>query len=466
MPQEPSLLTLWSDSRPLSALIWAFLAIALLFLARRPVHDLIDVGGQALQRALKAAALQLGHYAERVAARNREVLLAVAEDHAERDIEREFRRLDEVIQRDLSGYPALHRQLSEQITRIDEDYRQSAEVPPMPPVWLDAVRAVAAIEAKGDPAVAKILEDIHATLQSASHNALLEYRASTRRRHLGLKRMLPYWRRLSATLGRVDKTMETVEERRQAIDARMSQYEALRGRDERMIDTLQASAVVRFLTAAFALAVAAGGAWLNYQLIAAPLNALVGTAGGTELLAATLVLLQVGAGLLLCELLGLTRMFITLSAVDDGQRRWFLRGALVALFGLALAQASLAFIGAGPAADPAAGGGWVPQLSHALLALVLPLTLSMVAVPLEACLQFGRISAGRAVTAGLRGSAALLRLLGVGIRGLGPILTRVYDLLVFLPLLLEEAHARRRGATAKAREAGGGERHAATTPTE
>ena len=71
--------------------------------------------------------------------RNREVLLAAGREAAERMIEREFDRVEATVQKDLAGYPALQRKLSEEITRIDEDYERSAEVPPEPPGWTKAV---------------------------------------------------------------------------------------------------------------------------------------------------------------------------------------------------------------------------------------------------------------------------------------------------------------------------------------
>ena len=53
----------------------------------------------------------------------------------EKEIEREFHRVDAVVKRDLQSYPAFHRCMSDLITRIDEDYTRSTEVPPSPPAW-------------------------------------------------------------------------------------------------------------------------------------------------------------------------------------------------------------------------------------------------------------------------------------------------------------------------------------------
>ncbi|HAG50845.1 MAG TPA: hypothetical protein DCL42_05855, partial [Deltaproteobacteria bacterium] len=60
--------------------------------------------------------------------------------------------------------PTLQHKLKDHITRIDEDYTESTEVPPSPPAWLPAIEAVAKIPPTGDTMVAKILEQINKSL--------------------------------------------------------------------------------------------------------------------------------------------------------------------------------------------------------------------------------------------------------------------------------------------------------------
>ncbi len=182
---------------PYSAAAAIAASIMLLFLVRQQAQRFIFALSRVLHRLLRLAARAAANAEQRVTERNRLVLLAVAEDMRQRAIEREAQRVNQAVLRDLSAYPALHRELKDQIGRVDEDYRRSAEVPPMPPAWLDAIAAVAQIPANNDPAIARILEDMHGTLESAGNLALTEYRAGNRRRHRSLRRMLPYWRRLS-----------------------------------------------------------------------------------------------------------------------------------------------------------------------------------------------------------------------------------------------------------------------------
>ena len=82
---------------------------------------------------------------QRLRHRNREVLLAAGMVEVEKEIEREFLRVEAVVKQDLQTYPAFHRSMSDLLVKIDEDYSQSTEVPPSPPTWIAAVDAVAQI---------------------------------------------------------------------------------------------------------------------------------------------------------------------------------------------------------------------------------------------------------------------------------------------------------------------------------
>jgi len=136
------------------------------------------------------------HAERKLGERNREVLLSAGRDAAERIIEREIERMDATVRRDLAEYPSLHRKISEALAKIDEDYKESTEVPPTPPAWVKAVEAVAKIPTgKGDPMVGNVLDDIHQSLIKANTKATEEYRKSSHERHELLKNMMPRWRK-------------------------------------------------------------------------------------------------------------------------------------------------------------------------------------------------------------------------------------------------------------------------------
>lgn len=451
--QSSSIFLIWDGSPLLSGLVWLVLAVLVLYLARTPAHGFLQLLGQRLHQVFRLAARSVSLLERRLAHRNHETLLAWAEDEQERTIEREFRRVHATIHRDLSAYPALHRTLSDQVTRIDEEYRQSTEVPPSPPAWLDAIAAVAQLEVKGDPAVAKILEDMHGTLETACHNALLEYRATSRRRHMGLKRLLPYWRRLSATMEDIRGTLARLEERSRVIDSRMDHYEAIRTRQERAERMLKRSALVRFTAAGVMLALAGLGAVVDFHLLTTPLARVLGASGpigpwyASDAAAAFLIFWHGLIGLTVAELLGLTHLFGVSAYLDDPLRRRLLGGSIVLLVTLAVLEGGLAYLGARPTGAGLAGsdplGAWLTTGAQVLLALLLPFALALAAVPLATFAHTGRRVAGGATTVLLRALAALLRLSGQLARTLSALLIRAYDVVICVPLWIEE---RLRGA--------------------
>ena len=208
-------------------------AIAVLYLARGPAHAAIRTLSALFSDGLRglATALMGGH--ERLTARNREILLAQGLEATERNIEREFQRVSTVVEGDLSGYPDLHRKLSDQIARIDDDYRESTDAPPSPPEWIRAVETIASIPTQGDPFVGRVLGDIHKTLQEGHKGAMRDYREASKERHHLLKKMLPFWRSLDRTLTRVDGTIRGLHDRSIALDRQNGNLRANPGKDRR-----------------------------------------------------------------------------------------------------------------------------------------------------------------------------------------------------------------------------------------
>ena len=260
----------------LSVLIWFVVAIVMLYLARYPAHRTIESLSRVIHNGMRLAARSVLLAEERLVRRNKEVLLAAGRESVERLIEREFQRVDAVVKRDLSGYPALQHKLAEQITRIDEDYGESAELPPPPPTWVNAVKAFAKIPFNADPTVANIFKEIHKTIVKQYKNTIDEYRKSTGARHALLKNMMPYWRKLSQTLDQVGKKITGLQERATVIDHRMEDYEDIRAKTDKAERMLASSSMTKFFISALVLLIAFGGAVINFNLIAFPMSEMVG----------------------------------------------------------------------------------------------------------------------------------------------------------------------------------------------
>jgi len=127
---------IWPGNAVLSALILFAIAMPFLYAARKLVHDLIRATVNTVSGPLRLGARWLFAAARDMKERNKAVLLAHGREEVGQLIEREFERVGVLVTRDLEGYPALQRKLLDEITRVEEDYKKSGEVPPPPPEWV------------------------------------------------------------------------------------------------------------------------------------------------------------------------------------------------------------------------------------------------------------------------------------------------------------------------------------------
>jgi hypothetical protein len=81
---------------------------------------------------------------------------------------------------------------------------------------------------------------------------------------------------------------------------------------------------------------------------------------------------------------------------------------------------------------------WIPSVGQMVMGFILPFALTFVAIPLESFVHSGRMVVGQ-VTAGLlRVVAFSVYLLGTSIEHFGKAAKDVYDVIIFLPLKVEE----------------------------
>jgi hypothetical protein len=480
-----SVLFIFPGHPAISVLAWIIIVAVALYLARSPAHRAIMSASEVLHYAMRIAAQSTHLAEEKLVQRNREVLLAAGREASERIIEREFDRIDATLRRDLSEYPALHRQLTEQIVSIDEDYKQSTEVPPALPGWVHAVETVAKIPSAGDPMVANILGDIHRSLVKAHDSALDQYRKSSRERHLLLKAMMPHWRKLLQVLGRVDKSVNSLIDRSRVIDRHMDEYEQITQRTDRAVRMLSSSSITQFFTAAFVLAIAIGGALINFHLIARPMSEMVG--GTSEIMgfktaniaALVIILVEIAMGLFLMESLRITRLFPVIGALDDKIRIRMVYITFGMLFSLASIEAGLAYMReilsqsdaalvaylmeSNQANAAASKSRWITTAAQMGMGFILPFALTFVAIALESFIHSLRTVLGITGVGLLRAVEFTLRLLGNISHYAGVMFVHVYDLLIFAPLWIERQIKSRTETPRREQpqEDGGGIGHAA-----
>lgn len=443
----------------LSGLIWFFILSAVLYFARLPAKKYILAFSEVLHNALRLAANSVNSADLRLQARNREVLLEAGREASERMIEREFERVEDSVTNDLAQYPALQRKLSERITSIDEDYKQSTEVPPDPPQWCKVVESVAKIDSNGDAMVSQILKDIHKSMVKAQDKAIKEHRRACMQRHSVLKRMMPHWRSVKHVLGEVDKNIASILERASKIGRYMHDYEEIIKGSDRALRVLSSSSISQFFISAFVLSIAIGGGVVNFTLIARPMAEMVGGSnfiGGfkvSEISAIVIILVEVSMGLFLMESLRITRLFPVIGALNDKLRVrmiWITFGFLLVL---ASVEAGLAFMreilmedelatsamlrGGGEGVVAAADFAWITTAAQMGMGFILPFALVFVAIPLETFVSSSRTVVGILTSALLRAIAFVLRLAGNIARYTGRTAANLYDLIIFGPLWLE-----------------------------
>ena len=443
-----------------ATLTWILLIAGLsvvLYFAREPAHRAILTFTRLLYRGLRLGAAALTHAEQGLRARNREVLLAAGREAAERMVEREFQRIDGAVRRDLGTTPGLHRKMNDTFNDIVEDYSKSADVPPAPPGWVEAVEAVARIPSNGDPVVTAILQGVHDTLEDQRDKAIKAYREASQERHKRLQTLVPGLRNLTQMLTTLNRNIDGLLHRTEIVDRQIEEYESILNETDTAARRLSSSSLIQFFVSAFVLAIAVGGAAINFHLIARPMGEMVG--GGSmiggfrtaDVAALVIILVEISMGLFLMESLRITRLFPVIGALPDLMRRRMIWVTFGILFMLASVEAGLSYMREVLLQDELATTAllrgetaaafdsefvWLTTAAQMGMGFVLPFALVFVAIPLETFIQSLRTVIGLLAIGTLQALAAVLRLIGGSVRN-GAMMIELYDLLIFAALWLE-----------------------------
>lgn len=429
--------------------------IVVLYLARTGAHGVLKSFFGLLSSSLRLGARSLSLAERKLNERNREVLIAMGKEQAERELDREFFRINKFVERDLGGYPQLQRKIEEQVTKIDEDYKECGEVPPDPPEWLKAVEAVAKMKlTEGNGSLTKqILTDISEAAEEQHRERLQEYRQAVAHRHAILKKIAPYWRKLSNSVDHVGTHLQELINRSKSIDQKMERFEEICANSDKAERMLKASQVTQFVIAIVILAIACAGAFVNFQLIEYPMREMVDASNRilgvrvSEVAAFVLILLEITLGIFLMEALHITKLFPLVGSMDDRMRVrgiWVV-GTILIIF--AMMEASLAFLrdylqadNYALRADLTGTSGdvtWITLAVNMGMGFFIPLILAIVAIPLEYLFHTGRTVIGMIVELLLRLVALAMRILSNAFRHLGKLTVNAYDIVIMLPLWLE-----------------------------
>jgi hypothetical protein len=279
---------------------------------------------------------------------------------------------------------------------------------------------------------------------------------------------MPFWRSLDKTFGQVDKKLTGLQDTSAKIDAQMEKYEQINKRTDKAEHALTVSAFTQFAIATIVLLVAAGGALINFKLIALPMSEMV-AAGEylteslrtSEVAALVIIFVEATMGLFLMESLRITHLFPRIANMSEHMRRRMLWISLTLLVILAGIEAALALMrdmivaermanlqqlrGAQQAVPTDTLLARIPTAGQMVLGFILPFALAFVAIPLESFVYSARTVGGVAFVGLVRLAAFVLRILGNFVRNLCKVLVTLYDVTIVIPLLIERMVKTMRG---------------------
>jgi len=269
--------------------------------------------------------------------------------------------------------------------------------------------------------------------------------------------MLPSWRGLSQTVSSMSTAVTDLSERTVSIDKQMEKYERMRRKDDQVARVLTSSSLTQFFVAGLVLVIALFGGVINYQLIALPMSEMVGGVseiGGwrtADIAAMVIIMVEVAMGLFLLEALRITHLFPIISSMDDKMRKRMVVITLTILTILASVEASLAYmrdllaLDREALAQSLAGVAatnvefrWIPSIGQMVMGFILPFALAFVAIPLESFIYASRTVIGLATASGVRLLAYVAKMTGQMMYQAGRIVIHVYDMVIFLPLSIEQ----------------------------
>src|SRR3954464_8538791 len=310
-----------------------------------------------------------------------------------------------------------------------------------------------------DGTVKRVLEEIQKSAAAGEKKALNEFRETTAKRHRILSSMAPAWKEMQKVATEVARAVSGALEATKRIDGFMTSYEQVRAAESKAVRALGWNATQLFVVSLLVMAVAMGGAFVNFNLIALPMSELVPSGNRiagmpvSTVAALVVVLMEIAAGVFAMEMLGITSFFPKLELLPKSRRRIILVVAVGGLLMLACIEASLAILREQIVESSTALKAWlagvkdhavaqtatsrIPVMGQAVLGFILPWILAMVAVPLETMISTGGHIVLSAVTGLMHAGNMICRLGGHGMRYLCEGARHLYDIYIVIPLQIE-----------------------------
>jgi hypothetical protein len=462
------------DMPGVSIAVWVAASMVFLFLAKEPVHKMIQACSDATAGGLRKLSEWMKKTVAAMREKDRKVLLESGVAKIQGEILQEFAKIDMANTKALNGYPKLQLRLDDSISQIERDYEDCGQVTPQAPGWSEVIESIGRAQgANNDRIIEKMLSEIHKSAVEGEKKALSEFRDATSKRHKILSSMSPVWKRVEKVCkeisGKVDKVMENSKN----IEKYMSRYEKISAAEPESIDMLSSKVTKLFIISAIVIFVGLVGAFINFNLIALPMSELV-PAGErvagmpvSEVSALVIVALELVLGIFMFEAIGVTHTFPQISNMTSGKRKIILFGCLLGLLFLSSVEASLAILReslaeAKTALDISLAGELaatvqnansnITVIGQAVLGFVLPWILAVIAIPLEMFIEASQHAFARFYTILITLLCYLTTALAYLIEGLFKIVMHLFDIYIIVPvqianLFTGKAGGKRVGAT-------------------
>ena len=461
------------DMPGVSIAVWVIASMVFLFLAREPVHKMIEACSEATAGGLRTLSEWMKKTAEAMREKDRKVLLESGVAKIQGEILQEFSKIDMANTKALSGYPKLQLRLDDSISQIERDYEECGQVTPQAPGWSEVIESISRAQgSNNDRIIEKMLSEIHKSAVDGEKKALAEFRDATSKRHKILSSMSSVWKRIEKLgkeiNGKVDKVMENSKN----IENYMTRYEKISAAEPESVDMLSAKVTKLFIISAIVIFVGLVGAFINFNLIALPMSELVPAgvrvAGMqvSEVSALVIVALELVLGIFMFEAIGVTHTFPQIANMTRGKRKIILFGCLLGLLFLSSVEASLAILReslaeAKTALDISLAGELaatvqnvnsnITVIGQAALGFTLPWILAVIAIPLEMFIEASQHAFARFYTILITLLCYIATALAYVIEGLFKILVHLFDIYIIVPTQIASLfHGKQDGKSVKA----------------
>ncbi len=450
--------------QPWLSWILAYLVLVLvMYFIRQSAHQLLDNLTQLIIENLRILSKALLNTSKQMSIRNRDVLLEHGQQQAERELERQFIRLANLVEKDLSRYPTVQRDIEENITNMEDKLLQTSQVPSPLPEWTEAVESISKLKdsTKNDAVVGKLLQAIYEAFHKQQGEVMRVYRADIEKRHTLLKSAMNHWRRLHHKINEVGQDWQHLIKQAAKMDHQVERFENLILGTHKAENLLKSSNTTQFFISLVVMGIAGFGAFVNYNLIALPMSELMPATSQVagyavaDIGAAVIIMLEITVGLFFMESIGITRLFPVIHFMEDRKRMIWAWVCITFLLALCCVEAGLAYmreimmadksmltsflVGGEQAASEIASQPHsnIPMIGQMTLGFILPLILMFVAIPFESLVHTGRHLLGNMFVQICMLTSTLLRMLSILIKQLNHSIKSLYDIVDFPPIWIE-----------------------------